>query len=238
MNMKLREKIALQLKLAMESHPTLHTQKALEAKSGVGQATIGRVLRAEVDVRTDSLQALANALGKPVGYFFTGNEKKAIQGNAEWVGDLDPWDDGTPLGEEEVEVPLFREVALAAGMGAEVVRESDGAKLRFSKHTLRKAGVDAGATACAKVSGNSMEPVLLDGTTVGIDTSKTQIKDGDLYAIDHGGLLRIKLLYRMPANGLRIVSYNRDEWPDEYLDEEKSREVRIIGRVFWWSTLR
>ena len=236
--MKLRQVIAFRLKQAMDEHPTLRSQKALEAKSGVGQATIGRTLRAEVDIKTDNLKALADALGKPVGFFFTGDNKKAPQGNAEWVGDFDPWDDGTPLGKDEVEVPLFREVSLAAGAGADMVEEADDAKLRFSRHTLRKAGVDPSAAACAKLSGNSMEPVLRDGTTVGIDTSKTVVRDGDIYAIDHGGLLRIKLLYRMPGNGLRIVSYNREEWPDEYLNESQTKEVRIIGRVFWWSTLR
>ena len=71
-----------------------------------------------------------------------------------------------------------------------------------------------------------------------VDTSKTSIKDGDMYAIDHDGMLRIKLLYRMPGNSLKIVSYNKDEWPDELLAPDEAQKVRIIGRVFWWSTLR
>ena len=111
-------------------------------------------------------------------------------------------------------------------------------RLSTTDGTLKSAGVDPSSAACASVTGNSMEPVLLEGTTVGVDTSKTSIKDGDMYAIDHDGMLRIKLLYRMPGNSLKIVSYNKDEWPDELLAPDEAQKVRIIGRVFWWSTLR
>ena len=158
--------------------------------------------------------------------------------NAKWLGGFDPWDDETPLGDGEVELPLYKEVELAAGSGTHVVAENSGNKLRFSKRTLKSAGVDPSSAACASVTGNSMEPVLLEGTTVGVDTSKSSIKDGDMYAIDHDGMLRIKLLYRMPGNSLKIVSYNKDEWPDELLAPDEAQKVRIIGRVFWWSTLR
>ena len=83
-----------------------------------------------------------------------------------------------------------------------------------------------------------MEPVLPDGATLGVDTYRTSIKDGDIYAIEQLGELRVKLLYKTPGNGLRIRSYNSEEWPDEHLSKEQAEEIRVLGRIFWCSFLR
>lgn len=157
----------------------------------------------------------------------------------EFFGRMDAWDSNTPLGEDEVELPLFREVELAAGGGATQVIENRGAKLRFAKSTLSRAGVPPEAAACAFLRGHSMHPVMPDGTCVGVNTADTAIRDGEIYAIDHGGMLRIKYLHRRPGGGIRIVSQNSAEFPTEELTaEEMAGQVRVIGRVFWWSVLR
>jgi phage repressor protein C with HTH and peptisase S24 domain len=83
-----------------------------------------------------------------------------------------------------------------------------------------------------------MEPVFPDGATLGIDTGRTEIKDGDIYAINHNGSLRVKLIYRMHGGGLRLRSFNADEWPEENVGAEELATVNILGRVFWCSFLR
>lgn len=148
------------------------------------------------------------------------------------------WDDDTPLDDDDVELPLFKEIELAAGNGAAHSIEINGRKLRFSKATLRTAGVDMANAACATVTGNSMERLISDGATIGIDRGRTQIKDGEIYAIDHDGMLRVKYLYRLPGNGLRLRSENKDEHPDENYTAEDAQHIRVLGWVFWWSTLR
>lgn len=151
---------------------------------------------------------------------------------------IDVWSDETPLGEDEVEIPFFKEVELAAGKGSDVMLETGGRKLRFGKRTLQRKGIPPEAAAAAVVTGNSMEPVLPDGSTVGVDTSSTQVTDGKMYAINHEGQLRVKVLYRQPGNGLRLRSYNSDEHPDERYDGPYVAEhIRIIGKVFWYSVL-
>jgi len=151
---------------------------------------------------------------------------------------MDVWSDETPLGEDEVEIPFFKEVELAAGKGSEVMLETGGRKLRFGKRTLQRKGIPPEAAAGAVVTGNSMEPVLPDGSTIGVDTSRTQVTDGQMYAISHEGQLRVKVLYRQPGNGLRLRSYNSDEHPDERYDGPYVAEhIRIIGKVFWYSVL-
>ncbi len=158
---------------------------------------------------------------------------------AEMGGGFDPWDSETPLGSEELELPFFDEVELSAGSGATEVQEIKGKKLRFAKSTLKRAGVPPEAAACVTVRGNSMEPVMPDGTCVGVNTADRDVRDGEIYAINHSGMLRVKYLHRRPGGGLKIVSQNAAEHPAEEVPGEFAAEnIKVIGRVFWWSVLR
>lgn len=145
------------------------------------------------------------------------------------------WDDETPLDDDEVEVPFLREVELSAGSGRTVIEQSTTAKLRFGKRSLRSQGVQFDQAVCVVVSGNSMEPVLPHGSTVGVNTGQTTVTDGKIYALKHDGQLRVKTLYRVPGGGIRMRSFNQSEHPDEIytLDEMASNDIEIIGRVFW-----
>lgn len=156
------------------------------------------------------------------------------------LGELSTWDDATPLDEDEVLVPLFKEVELASGGGRSVVSESSTDRLRFSKRTLRKCGVDIHNAACATNTGNSNYPLILPNASLGIDKGMTRVHDGEIYAIDHSGLLRVKFLYRLPGGGLKLRSFNRDEYTDEEysFDDIMEQRIQILGRVFWWSSIR
>lgn len=156
------------------------------------------------------------------------------QPNAEYVGMISVWDDDTPVEEDEVEVPFLREVELAAGSGKTYIEETSRWKLRFGKYTLRRKGVQPENAVCVVVRGNSMEPILPDGSTVGVDRGATNIVDGKVYALKDDGMLRVKTLYRLPGGMVRLRSYNRDEYSDE---DRPLDSIEIIGRVFWSSVL-
>ncbi len=162
-----------------------------------------------------------------------------IRENAALIGPIDAWDDDTPLDEDEVYVPFLKEVELSAGSGRTVVEQSHKHKLRFGRLTLRRQGVQPEDAVCVTVSGNSMEPVLPDKSTVGVDQGCTTITDGKMYAIDHDGQLRVKTLYRLPGGGIRMRSFNRDEHPDEEYTAQDMVEqnIHIKGKVFWSSVL-
>ncbi|MCY1551952.1 HTH-type transcriptional regulator PrtR [compost metagenome] len=51
-------------------------------------------------------------------------------------------------------------------------------------------------------------------------------------------MLRVQYLYNLPGGGIRIRSENSDEYPDELLTREDVSCITILGRVFWWSTIR
>lgn len=155
------------------------------------------------------------------------------------IGEISPWGSDTPLESEEVEVPLYKEVEISAGNGATSVQAIPGRCIRLSRSTLRDAGVEPANAMAATVAGNSMSRLILDGSTVGIDKGTTHIIDGEIYAIEHSGMLRVKYLYRQPGGGLRLRSENSEEHPDEiYSADEVAESIRIIGFVFWWSTIR
>ena len=109
-----------------------------------------------------------------------------------------------------------------------------GGKSTYMRHN----GVQFDQAKCVTVRGNSMLPVLRDGATVGVNAGKCgigDIIDGDLYAINHNGQLRVKQLYRLPT-GIRLRSFNRDEHPDEdySFQEIQEEQIVILGHVFWW----
>ncbi|WP_285355421.1 helix-turn-helix transcriptional regulator [Pseudomonas sp. lyk4-R2A-10] len=162
-----------------------------------------------------------------------------VEGNAEYFGEFSVWDDDTPLDDDEVYVPFLKEVELSAGNGKTVVEPSNKQKLRFGKMTLRRQNVQPSEAVCVSVSGNSMEPVLPHGSTVGVDQGCTTVTDGKMYALNHGGQLRVKTLYRAPGGGIRMRSYNIEEHPDEvYTAEEMlQKDIIVIGKVFWYSVL-
>ena len=43
----------------------------------------------------------------------------------------------------------------------------------------------------------------MDGSTIGVDTATTHITDGEIYALEHDGMLRVKFVYRLPGGGIR-----------------------------------
>lgn len=145
------------------------------------------------------------------------------------------WGDEDPLSEDEVSVPFLKEVELSAGPGRTAIAESTGRRLRFGKQTMRSQGIDPANVVAVLVTGTSMEPILPDGATAGVDRGATRVIDGKIYAIDHDGHLRVKQLYRLPSGGLRLRSFNRDEYEDEdyAADEVQRQKIQVIGRVFW-----
>ena len=166
------------------------------------------------------------------------NPRKKIESNASWSGSIETWDENTPLRNDEVEIPFLAEIELSAGSGKYAIEEWKGKKLRFNKNTLKKCGVEPENAVCVNVSGNSMEPVLTENSTVAIDKGRNFIKDGEMYAINHDGMLRVKLLYRLPGGGIRLKSYNIAEYPDEIYPARDIHSIHIIGWVFWLSVLK
>ena len=228
---------------------TARLYEAAEKLKGVsGQSNLARLLNVSPQVvknwetRGVSASGLVNAakvIGVSVAWVETGEGEMAAikkpESNALPLGKIDEWDNNTPLSDDDCEAPLYKDIRLSAGNGfSDDIEDYNGYKLRFSRNTLRKHGISPENVVCVMADGDSMEPVFPSGATLGIDTGSKNIRDGQIYAINHGGLLRTKILHKLPENKVRIRSYNQAEYPDE---EASLDDLSVIGRVFWWSVI-
>ncbi|WP_419737467.1 LexA family transcriptional regulator [Pseudomonas sp. COR18] len=158
------------------------------------------------------------------------------------AGEQEPYsarDDLAASERNDVQVPLYKETPTAPGSKQTQVSAIPGRKVRLPYRILQAMGVDPDKAICAPMIGNAMAEKIEDGSTIAIDRSLTQVVDGEIYALEHDGMLRVKYVYRLPAGALRLRSHNSDEYPDEIFSaEEIERQgIRILGWVFWWSTL-
>jgi phage repressor protein C with HTH and peptisase S24 domain len=206
-------------------------------KVGTSASTISQILGGKASRGLGEILArkIEENLGLPHGWFDQYHQELDAAenlGEAKIIGDIQPWDSSTSLDDDEVEIPFLKEVQISGGTGSVFREDHNGYKLRFAKSTLRKLSIQPSNAVCVEVIGNSMEPVLPSGSTVGVDTGCKEVRDGKMYAIDYGDLLRVKILYSMPNGMIRIRSYNSEEHPEEV---RLASEIRVIGRVFWSS---
>lgn len=128
-------------------------------------------------------------------------------------------------------------VRAAAGAGALVEAEEDGARWHFPlawlRHELKARPADL---RIVTIDGDSMEPVLMSGDKVLVDLSRTLPSPPGIFVLDDGMGLLAKQLERLPNTErhreyLSIRSANPRY--DSY--ERPAEEVAIIGRVVWFA---
>ena len=153
---------------------------------------------------------------------------------------VEVWDDNTPLDDDEVEIPFFKDFSFACGSGSiSEAMANETRKLRMAKSTLRNLTVEKNNAIAATASGDSMSPTIKDGDTIYVDLGRKTIKDGKIFAVCIGGLFYCKRLYNLPFGGVRIVSDNSDEFPEIQLtaDQIKEQDFQITGWVWQIATL-
>lgn len=216
------------------------SQGQLAKAANMAQPTIWRITSGKAR-GTTKIVDLANALGIRPEWLSDGSgqmrsDLDSQQQKNEGYFAVKTWDSHTPIDDDEVEVPFLKDIEFACGDGRIGEEDYNGYKLRFSKATLRRIGAstDGHGILCFPTRGDSMEPVIPDGTTVAINTEDKKIVDGKVYAICEDGWKRIKMLYRTGPETVSIRSYNALEHPPE---EKPLSKIEIIGRVFWYSVL-
>lgn len=79
-----------------------------------------------------------------------------------------------------------------------------------------------------------MEPVIKHGSLLVIDSSQTNIVDGKMYVFQQDDFLRVKI-FSYEKNQIRVSSYNK-EYGDEIYRFDELTNLKIIGKVVWFST--
>jgi phage repressor protein C with HTH and peptisase S24 domain len=139
---------------------------------------------------------------------------------------------------EELEMPVYTELQTQSP-GRTAVSEIPNHKIRIARRVLEAMDVEQHNAICVAMVGNSMADKIQDGSLIGVDRGRVHVIDGEMYALEHDGMLRVKYLYRLPGAGLRLRSHNAGEYPDELFSAEQIQEqhIHILGWIFWWSTL-
>jgi phage repressor protein C with HTH and peptisase S24 domain len=139
---------------------------------------------------------------------------------------------------DQLELPVYNEQH-NHGARRTVVSEIPNRKIRLSRRVLDTMDVELHNAICIAMAGSSMADKIQDGSLIGVDRGKIHVIDGEIYALEHDGMLRVKYLYRLPGGGLRLRSHNASEYPDELFTAEQIQEqhIQVLGWIFWWSTL-
>ena len=202
--------------------------KDLVAATGASKGTVTNWINGVNNPTGNRLVQLAQALKTTSSWLLTGNSTPEFT-------QVEPWDSNTPLDDDEVEIPFFKDFSFACGSGSIndfIVNEKR--KLRMSKSTLRNLSITKDNAVAATASGDSMSPTIQDGDPIHIDLGRKDIKDGRIFVICLGGLNYAKRLYNLPFGGVRIVSDNSEEYPEINLtaEEKETQQFQVIGWVW------
>ncbi|SPL69316.1 S24 family peptidase [Acinetobacter stercoris] len=208
--------------------------KDLVNTTGASKGAVSHWLSGVNTPSGERLLSLARLLKTTPDWILTGTELP------EGFRQIETWDDSTPLDDDEVEIPFFKDFSFACGSGSigEAIA-NETRKLRMSKSTLRNLTITKENAVAAIASGDSMSPTIKDGDTIHVDLGRKNIKDGKIFAVCIGGLFYCKRLYNLPFGGVRIVSDNSEEFPEIQLtaEEIKKQDFHIIGWVWQISTM-
>ncbi|KIF51582.1 XRE family transcriptional regulator [Vibrio owensii] len=186
------------------------TQKAIADFIGVSKVAVSRWELGHSTPSGKVLEQLANIL----------------ECSSEWLLSGNQFDEVSMIG-------FYTEVKAAAGNRAYNHHESS-EKMPIPKWIVEQQPCKE-QVCCIRVTGNSMEPVLKNGSVIALDPCIKTIKDGMMYVIRQGELLRVKILIETP-DSLIIRSYNPDFSDEVYPKNTDNSNVEIVGQVFWHSS--
>jgi phage repressor protein C with HTH and peptisase S24 domain len=125
------------------------------------------------------------------------------------------------------------DIRVSAGSGAINEDANVVETLAFRRDWLTKLGVSANSVVLVKVIGNSMQPGLHDGDLALVDTTKTTIRSGNVYALtDIDAQTLVKRIETVPDHGIILRSDNSDFAPLHRFGVD-ANSVAIHGQVIW-----
>ena len=134
-----------------------------------------------------------------------------------------------PLAECEFTVPA---VNIRVGAGSRIVTdpvETEGV-MRYSLAWARKYLLKPDRLVRYRVRGDSMDPIIKDGSWILVEMGDFPIRDGMPYLIRAGEDVQVKFLFKRPDGGVIIRSHNPAN-PDVILTGTERGNMDVLGRV-------
>jgi phage repressor protein C with HTH and peptisase S24 domain len=226
------------------------SQPELAKKAKVGQSTISDLENDKKGTSAEKMDAIAEALNTTTKFLLSGKDE-SFTPNDEQKAEFKFESQKersieilkqivSPHSSNEVEIRYFDELQVSCGFGSfGEVLEKDAKKLTISKKPLQDRNINPRDCVALPATGDSMYPTIKDKDTVYVDLARNTIKDGKIFAICHGGLFKFKRLYQLPLGGVRIVSDNAIEYPEERLTAQEiiDQQFEIIGWAWSWQSM-
>lgn len=216
-----RQILANNLKFLMSYYPDLGTQPKLEAKSGVGQTTIGRILRNETEAKIDTVLELAKAFRLGVGDLLDSGLIERLTAGSNISG----------TNGAAGRVPLISWVT--AGMMCEAI---DNFSPGDADDWLESPFPHGKHTYCLKIRGDSMWPDYKDGEIIQIDPEVAARHGDDVIARTPDGKASFKRLQE-DNDGQYLLALNPD-FPDRIIRVPEGTVVCGVCTGSWMDRRR
>lgn len=206
------------------------TQAELAKKAGISPTTVNQLINGR-NKGTTKIASIAKALGVEILWLAEG--LGPMRKDAPSLRPVAIYDQEEELQEhgEYIFLPELT-VKASAGTGTQVYHvDTQGQRQAFTSKWAHRMGIDPACAATMVVSGDSMEPRLLDGDSIVVDYCQNEhVIDGKVYVLLLNEEVKVKRLFKTPTGGLRIKSDN-SAYPDETLAADELQHIKIIGRV-------
>lgn len=213
---------------------------SLSKKIGVPQPTLARFLSGAAKApKTHTLEPIAKYFGIPFDALV--NERAADAAMADIkhkdllgssAGQVSEWASAQEVDDDRVWVDRA-DYHFSAGNGHIQWEVREKHALPFSKEFF--AAIRSRPENCrlVNVRGDSMEPFLFDRDMIMVDTTKTSIRDGLIYALYFSDEAWVKQIFKA-EDGLILHSYNA-KYPDRSVTSETAAGLKVVGEVVYRS---
>ncbi|SFB19817.1 SOS-response transcriptional repressor LexA (RecA-mediated autopeptidase) [Azotobacter beijerinckii] len=197
-----RQVLANNLKFLMAGSAELGTQTRLSERSGVGQTTVGRILRNETDAGVETVESLARVFKLTASDLIDPGLIRSLSGES---SNVEGTNGAVGL------VPLISWVA--AGMLYEAIDQlAPGDAEEWLESPFRHGN----STFCLRVSGNSMFPDYRDGEIIQVDPDVEATHGSDVVVRTPDGRATFKRL-QVESDGEKFLIAVNESWPDRII---------------------
>ncbi len=174
-----------------------------------------------------ALSSIARKFGTTVEWILTGVDERADEETGKGVLKKEP-SPGEKLGQDFAYIPQVNgRISAGKGLAPDNVIEM---RVAFRKEWIARKG-NAKDMVLIKVSGDSMDPTLLNGDLVLIDRGRKYFEpQGGIYAIAVDDTIMIKRV-QVVGDRAKIISDNKMYEPFEV----SADQVKINGKVIWFA---
>ncbi|HJS87375.1 MAG TPA: S24 family peptidase [Acetobacteraceae bacterium] len=197
----------------------------------VSPSAFRKWLKGEAEPSRERLVALADAAGVSIAWLAKGEGPQPRLRNARAEGGaqggLDP--------ERFLVLPKQAEQAAAAA-GSVTPAPPEGqasAFMAFGHDWIRHSfSIEPDDLMLETAVGESMVPTIQDGDLLLIDTTDQRFREFGIYVLEYAGQRLVKRVQRKLDGSLLLISDNAIYEP-ERIPPERTKEVKVLGRVVW-----